>query len=99
MAIEVVSNVWDNEIRAQFPNAYLKVHDVEIRISTNEAWIRLLIFANKDARNMEGVCSIKKITEKVSLDNLSITSFNKVGLITAAYLYLKTIEKYNGLDV
>jgi len=99
MAIEIVSNIWDNEIRAQFPNAYLKVHDVEIRVSSDEAWIRVLVFANKEARETEGACSIKKITEKVPLNSLSITTFDKAGLITAAYNYLKTIEKYNGLCV
>ncbi|PKP53814.1 MAG: hypothetical protein CVT92_02460 [Bacteroidetes bacterium HGW-Bacteroidetes-1] len=99
MAIEIVSNIYDNEIRYQFPNAYLKVHDVEIRISTNEAWIRVLVFANKESRDTEGACSVKKITEKVSLNALTITSFDKAGLITAAYNYLKTIEKYNGLSV
>jgi len=99
MAIEIVSNIWDNEVRYKFPNAYLKVHDVEIRISTNEAWIRVLVFANKEARDTDGACSVKKITEKIPLNLLSITSFDKAGLITAAYNYLKTIEKYNGLNV
>lgn len=99
MAIEITSNKLDNEIKMEFPNAYLKVHDVEIRLSSNEAWIRVLIFANKEARNTPGASSIKKITEKVQLDALTIQNFTQAGLFTAAYAYLKTNPKYSGLDV
>lgn len=94
-----MSVVAENEIKADFPNAYLKIHDVEIKVSTNEAWIRILVFANKTARDTEGACSIKKITERVSLSSLTITSFDKSGVLIAAYNYLKTIPKFNGIDV
>lgn len=98
MAIEIVSRATDNEIKAEFPYAYLKVHDVEIRVSNNEAWIRVQVFANKQARDSEGVCSIKKITEKVNLSLLTVESFDKNGLIAAAYNYLKKQPKYQGID-
>ena len=99
MAIEISSNPVDNEIKAAFPNAYLKVHDVEIRISSSEAWIRILIFANKEARDTEGACSIKKITERVPLSILKPETFDKAGIIAASYKWLKTQPKYQGIDV
>lgn len=99
MAIELISHADENEIKVEFPNAYLKIHDVEIRASNGEVWIRILIFANKDAREMSGASSIKKITEKTNIENLNLSDFTKSGLISAAYNYLKTNQKYVGLNV
>lgn len=99
MAIEIISKALDNEIKAEFPNAYLKVHDVEIRISSSEAWIRILVFANKTARDTEGACSIKKITKKISLQELNATSLDKNAITSAAYEWIKKQPEFQGIDV
>lgn len=99
MAIEIISKALDNEIKAEFPNAYLKVHDVEIRISSSEAWIRILVFANKTARDTEGACSIKKITKKISLQELNASGLDKSSILAAAYEWIKKQPEFQGIDV
>lgn len=99
MAIEIVSNAMDNEIRANFPNAYLKIHDVEIRISSAEAWIRILVFASREARSMTDACSIKKMTKKIPLSELKTTSLDKNSILAAAYEWIKSQPEFQGIDV
>lgn len=99
MAIELVSKPLDNEIRAEFPNAYLKIHDIEIRISSSEAWIRILVFANKVARDTDGASSIKKVTKRVSLACLNATSLDKNAITAAAYEWIKKQPEFQGIDV
>jgi len=98
MAIKIVSKIEDNEVKSAFPDAYLKVHDVEIRTSKNEAWIRILVFANKNARDLDA-CSIKKVTKKVSLDDLSLESFDKSSILSASYEWIKLQPEFSGIDV
>lgn len=99
MAIEIVSKPMDNEIRAEFPNAYLKIHDVEIRISSAEAWIRILVFASREARSIGDACSIKKTTKKVPLSELKTTSLDKNAILSAAYEWIKAQPEFQGVDV
>lgn len=92
----------DNEIKYDFPTAYLKIYDVEIRISSDDVRIYLNVYADEDSRKLEGF-SINKIMEKVKFSEFKnyIGELTPDGLKSAAYSYLKSKfpTKYFGLDV
>lgn len=99
MAIKKKILSCENEVKETFETAYMKINDVEIRISTGNLRIKILFFASKDARDANGLSILKK-EENISLDTLKpfIKEFTVDGIKTAAYEYLKTLPFYKGVD-
>lgn len=100
MAIKKNMDREENEVKAAFPNAYIRVNDVLIRTNSGEVHIHVNVFADADARNDQGAISILKATEKTTLPVLKpfLADLSENGLKAAAYLYLKTLPRYQGID-
>ena len=96
MAIEINSDRNMNEVKFEFPNAYLKIQQVNIR--GDEVWINVNVYADKTSRQENNSISIYKVTEKCNLKDIQITNFSEAGIKEACYNYLKTITKYQGVD-
>ena len=50
------------EIKYPFPEAYLKIDDVKIKLKSehNNIWIDISIFANEESRNTEKALAVNK---------------------------------------
>lgn len=102
MAIKRVLTRDQTEIRAPLPEAYCKVHDVEIRLSgSGQVFIHVLTYADKTARDDAAACSVNKETVRVSLDRFSSigrpSGWSKAEIVAAAYGILKA-EGFTGED-
>jgi hypothetical protein len=112
MAIEINLSKDKNDVYYAFNKAYLKIHSIEIKTHTaninEQVWIKYSIWANKESRDTindsdikNWASSIKKDVIRTSILVLSqhFTEFSANGLLTAAYNYLKSLNKYSGVDV
>jgi hypothetical protein len=99
MAIERKMKRGDNSIRFPFEKAYIKVHDIDYRVSNGEVRIYILTFADKESREVDKAISIWKETITTTIDELKPTGLSKNELIAAAYEYIKKQKKFEGIDV
>lgn len=92
------TSVDDNDFGVIAPEAYIKINSVEIR--GDDVWININTYVTKEARD-SSKCSIGKKTEKIKMSDFSkyIKDFTVDGIKTAAYNYMKTLPKYQGVDV
>lgn len=99
MAIQRSYDRSDTPAGIPLSNAYIKIHDVNIKVSTDEAWINILVYGDKAARDSQCAISFDKKTIKIKISELRPISFDKAGLMTAAYNYIKKLPQYTGTDV
>lgn len=101
MAIKIKSTREDNDNKYDYPNAYLRIYDVEIKASYDKVRIGILLYGDAEARNMPDSMSISKYVEIVPLNKFTKYMIeSKMNIMAAAYLYLKKElpGKYLGID-
>lgn len=102
MAIQKTLGVNENENKYQYPAAYIRVYDVEVRISSDDVRIYIQMYADKNSRDLNGY-SVNKIVERVKFSkfkNYLSGGISPDSFKAAAYAYLKTEmpNKYFGID-
>lgn len=102
MAIQLKSERDANDNKYYYPEAYLRIYDVEVKASYDKVRICILVFGDSTSRNTDDSMSIAKIVELVSIVKFKPYLLKSgMDLKSAAYNYLKAElpQKYSGLDV
>lgn len=103
MAIKKSLSKDQTEIRLAVVDAYIKIHNIEIRLQKiDTVRINILVYADKDARMDPDAASINKEIMEINMDDFikigNPKSFNRDDIFNAAYRVLKE-KGYNGEDV
>ena len=97
MAIEMMSDR-DNDVKAVFETAYLKLLDVEVCASSGNVRLPYYLYADREARNAEHPLQVKQGVETCALADLAPVTFDRDGLFQAGYAVLKS-RGFAGADV
>lgn len=83
----------DNSYKFDFNNVYYKIDDCQIDTLIEEIRVGVRGYASEYARQNKGMGIYKKVF-LVKFSDLTLTSFSKDDILTAAYNYLKTLDEF-----
>ena len=98
MAITQLLSKDNNEYKFDFVNTYFKIDDLYINTIKESIRIGVRGYPNQYSRQNSGIGIYKKVLD-IKFSDITITSFDKNSLLTACYIYLKTLDEFkNGID-
>lgn len=83
--------------KTNYPEAYLKVENINIKVDRKKVWFDVIIYANKESRNTAGAVTIFKKIFMVDLDKIQLTTLPN--LHSDVYAYVKKMPEFQGIDV